>query len=29
VGQRQFQVVVRTPDGEPVRRFTRTVSMIR
>ena len=29
VGQRQFQVIVHTPDGEPVRRFTRTVSMIR
>lgn len=28
VGQRQFQVIVQTPDGEPVRRFTRTVSMI-
>jgi hypothetical protein len=29
VGQRQFQVVVHTPEGDPVRRFTRTVSMIR
>ncbi len=29
VGQRQFQVVVHTPDGEQVRRFTRTASMIR
>lgn len=29
VGQRQFQVVVYTPDGTPARRFTQTVSMIR
>lgn len=29
VGQRQFEVVVQTPDGSTVRRFTRTASMIR
>lgn len=29
VGQRQFQVIVRDTENTPVRRFTRTVSMIR
>lgn len=28
VGQRQFEVVVQTPDGSTARRFTRTASMI-